>query len=407
MNKNKRQLTKVQLEAKSRRNRSRRANRKANVESQLYENKSRLGNMATSYMGANRSVFKPSRGSLSPAGMAFLKCAFAPVDFADTMVTGVPDGQTGNILLSKNRYIGAFSLPPLTDRVLILTGIPGYACMYKDGVNGFDVAPLDVFFPIPYPEARGLLSGSNTGTYISGINVSSFRMVSNHLEIINTSAIMNTAGSIQIYKSPLTYGDKASFLAGGNLKKTLHGLEGANSTAYRGFDGHLLSGAYTAAYSNGKFEWTPVIEGQQTIPQTVENDDFGQFVFNVGNGFGFPGMDNSMNTTFIRISNTSTNAQSYRLKTFQCVEYLTNPKSMMYPYSGNPPLHDALAMEIYKKLIGELPIAVVYADNANFWERCLQIIKRITSGLSYIPGPYGAMAAGVNGVATALEQLTL
>ena len=64
-------------------------------------------------------------------------------------------------------------------------------------------------------------------------------------------------------------------------------------------------------------------------------------------------------------------------------------------------------MKVYRELINSLPIAVPAADNANFWQRVLSIIRTISGVGAMIPGPYGMISSGVNTITGALTELTM
>lgn len=55
------------------------------------------------------------RNRLTNDGLAFLKCAFAPPDFSDTQVRGIPDNYRGKTLLKKHRLTASTTLFATSD----------------------------------------------------------------------------------------------------------------------------------------------------------------------------------------------------------------------------------------------------------------------------------------------------
>jgi hypothetical protein len=74
--------------------------------------------------GFRGQTFNIPRGvKISREGMAFLKCAFAPPDFGESLATGVPDSFEGTSLVKKHRYVISQSIPANTDRYYLFQGL--------------------------------------------------------------------------------------------------------------------------------------------------------------------------------------------------------------------------------------------------------------------------------------------
>jgi hypothetical protein len=61
----------------------------------------------TAYNQTIKSMVRGARATISEDGMSFLKCAFAPPDFASSNVRGVPDEYQGRSLVKKHRLVAS------------------------------------------------------------------------------------------------------------------------------------------------------------------------------------------------------------------------------------------------------------------------------------------------------------
>lgn len=367
-------------------------------------------NPVKGYVGAGfrGQDFRIPRGlKISREGMAFLKCAFAPPDFGESLATGVPDSYEGTSLVKKHRLVATRSIPASTDRYILLLPVPGIAYYECDIYNGIPLPAAAVFHGVPYTDFNSMFGGI-TGTQTADV-VNKFRFVSNHIELVPTVNAVSWTGSVQCWKLPIQLATKSSLT--GQTSYTITGGQGINATNPNQYTGPFNNGVYCGAYSSGQsFSFSPIIEDLTQVPAAPSPSDFLVLDYlDASSGLQIactPGMDNDFEAVIIKISGAGTNTlNSYILKTWACVEYQVVPGSPLYEFQSLGCRDDA-AMAVYKKVIKELPVAKTYMDNDTFWQHVLSVIRMISGGLSYLPGPYGQIATGVNTAAAGLQLLT-
>lgn len=346
------------------------------------------------------TVFEQMRkvkGKITSEGMAFLKCAFAPPDFQSTKVQGVPDNFQGNSLTVKHRFIGTDILSASQDVYYVLAPVPGVAYFKYFTATGVTPPTTSQFDGEAYPDFNNYY-GSSAGT--NADLVSKFRVISNHFEIIPLVNQMNWSGSIQAFKIPLQMIERLDNTNVNTYAMAgLQSVKGASNAPQ--YSGPIINGVFTGAYrSSPDFEFQQTTENYRQIPRNVLTPaDWGI----LQNGAGIPGYDNGMEAICIKITGV-TDTESIMIKTWQCVECIIDPQTALGQLMTESPC-DPVALTIYRQVIKELPVGVSYMDNDRFWQRVLQIIQKISAPLSIIPGPYGAVAGGVNTIASGLEGL--
>jgi len=365
---------------------------------------SKMMTIPASIAVANNDRINRQRNSLSASGMAFLKCAFAPPDFAYSRVTGVPDNLNSMTVCKKHKFTNTLASIPsaATDVFIGLFPTPGIAYWYINVTPGSPVAASSGWTPVPYPDSGTFFGSTPTSL---GDAVEKYRFVSNHLELIPLVNQMQWSGVIQAFKLPLQVAlENQGPIATSSLAYTLLGVQGINSPSADQYTGPVINGVYTAAYSNNPtFNFNSIIEGQITIPSTLSSNDFTFLATPVSSMGAIPGFDNGFESVIIKISGCTTQ-NPFVIKTWSCVEYMVNPSSIAYEFRTSTPT-DERAMKLYREIISQLPIGVAYMDNDNFWQRVLSIIRSISGGLSLIPGPYGLAAGGVHSITQAIDQL--
>lgn len=340
--------------------------------------------------GLRRLRLSPRTG-LSDAGVAFLKCAFAPPDFAVTSAVGVPDDFRGMSLTRKHRYVAPFSFTNSNDYYILLLPTPGVAYWSTFVGAGVPLTSTIVFTPTFYSDFPGMF-GNSPATVSS--QVTKFRFVSNHIEVIPTVNQMTWSGSITAWKMPITVIARPSGIANNTDMYTVNGLQGCNSNLTNQYSGPFIMGAYAACYSsNPIFPFQPLLENTQNIPSTLGSSDFGTLSL-IPSGNGFPGLDNEFESLLVKVTGVTAN-ESCLLKTWACVEYQMATNSTLYEFQSLSPC-DKIAMELYREIILGLPVGVPFEQNESFWNRVLQIIHQISGAGAFLPGPYGAASRGVN-----------
>lgn len=342
-----------------------------------------------------RQVAKLKSTRLTKEGETFLKCAFAPPDFAASSPTGVPDDFRGVSLLKKHRFVGSLNCSSAsTDYYIILAPTVGGVAYWGTTVTaGTAILPNTNFSAVYFTDASSIFAAASSMADV----VTRFRYVSNHIELIPTMNQMSWAGSIQAWRAPISINERQ----GAAIGYSMTGLQACNATNANQYTGPTNLGVYTAAYNTGStFTFSPVVEGLTAVPTPfVSGTDFG--VFNSS----FGGIDPNFESVIIKISGMgTTTTNSFIVKVWSCVEYQVNPGNSLYEYQTLSPC-DPVAMDLYRAIIQGLPVGVSFIDNDSFWQRVLQLIKAISGGMSVIPGPYGAIAGGVNAISSGIESL--
>lgn len=333
-------------------------------------------------------------------GVSFLKCAFAPPDFSVNKVSGVPDTYEGNSLVKKHRLITPDTFEQGRDHYIWLAPIPGVAYLSLVVGAGAPVTATDQWNPVYYSDYTNMF-GTQTNGQDSADKVTKFRFVSNHIEIVPTVNQMQWSGSIQAFKVPVSLQTRQTPSNVNSEFYSFTGMQAVNSTNSNQYSGPFFNGLYAGCFSaNCDFDFNNVIEGLgPAVPNTVSaGTDFTQILGRI------PGLDNGFESMIIKISGITTDNDAALIKTWACVEYQVQAGTDLYEYQTMSPC-DPVALAAYKKLISELPVGVCYMDNENFWRRVLNLLKGVSGTLSILPGPYGAVASGVNLITTGISEL--
>lgn len=360
--------------------------------------------VATSSKRAYSSVLhnKLAGAVLTKDDVSFLKCAFAAPDFSGIDVAGVPDNYNGMSLVKKHKLVRANNFNAAFDVYFILAPTPGIAYWTASVANGTPILPATTFTAVEYADFNTLFGvGAQTNANI----VSKFRYVSNHFELIPTVNQMTWTGNVQAFTVPLSL-SMIPATADGSLSWVINGVQGLNGTNSTQYTSPFNLGCYGAAYNrNSTFDFHSIMESVTSIPPDPGFSVIGSFG-NFTHTNGIPGFDNNMDSLVIKISGV-TATESAIIKTWACVEYQVLPGSSIYEYMTMSPCYNEHTLRLYREIVNSLPVAVTFLDNANFWMRVLDIIKRISGSLSVVPGPYGLIAGGVNAVSTGIEQLVI
>jgi hypothetical protein len=365
---------------------------------------------APGYDALMKSLSTIQRHGISKDGWSFLKCAFAPPDFAANDVSGVPDDFRGASLVKKHRSITPFLINASTDYYFMLSPTPGVAFWYCALAAGTVPNSSMVFNAAGYADFAQLFGPPGAGTSTSDI-VTKFRFISNHFELVPTVNAMNWTGVIQAYKIPLaaSYRNEATAVSTTINAVTISGLESVlGSGSANQYTAGFNMGVYTGAYNIGtQFGFKEILTNVGTVPFTVSpgSGDWGQFSSSATGCF--TGLDNDFETICIKISGVGSNSlDSCLIKTWACVEYQCNPGTSIYEYQSISPCNPP-AIDLYRELALALPIGVPYTENSAFWERVLKIIKMMSAAGSFIPGPIGMISTGVGSVISGIESLAL
>lgn len=339
------------------------------------------------------------RMGLSMPGECFLKCAFAAPDFANENFVGIPDTFGGKVLVKRTAYENSIAFAAGRDTYIIIPPIVGYQYFHTQ-------SPIGIPLPQGVEFTGSVASDYNTifssGDF--GVNYTSYRYISQSAEIIPLMNDMTWSGSITCFKIPVTLADKITG-AGANFQPTVEGLEAVNSSTVNRYTGPFRDGVYSVATTRQPdFKFKTWLENILEIPATLDTNDYGRLI----SGDWIPGIGD-LDTIVIKVSvPTGAANQSAVMRVWNCIEFQPNAASQLNTYAKLSPDHDPSALAAYRYIAGQLPPAVAYYENANFWE----FVKKILGGaamaggaLSVLPGPYGAIAGSLGGLAGGLARL--
>jgi hypothetical protein len=346
------------------------------------------------------------RGRLSPAGVSFLKCAFAPPDMQFDASVGVPDSTMIRRLLKRHRLVKPITFAANVDTYILVLPIPGYAYFTATTAAGTPLTSAVQFTGVAYSDSAQLFPSVTTGPSSTAI-IDRFRHISNCCELVTTANEMTWSGNVQVFKAPIDITLRSSPAGGVDYAAyTVTGLAGLNATNEDNYTNKYTKGAFSQAYKSADiFNWKVV----QTIPfasvpATVNaNVDYGQLLTDGVTPFSG---SSDLESIVIKVTGVTANETAI-LKTWACVEYAPTVGSVVYEYAMAGPDRDQLALDLYDKIVRELPIAVCVEDNAGMWERVLSIIHGVSGALTMLPGAYGSISRGVNLVSGGLQRLTL
>lgn len=354
---------------------------------------------ATAVSGGTSGRPRPIRGPpMTEAGMCFLKCAFAPPDFTNTGVRGVPDSFRGESLIKKHSFTTSLSVSSGTDYYILILPVPGITMFMATVTAGSPVIASSQFMGTNYPDFTSLFG---TGVNTPADNATAFRFISNHFELVSTTNEMTWSGMISAWKVPIQVENRASQATTLNDLITITGINGVNAPQAKMYSGTSKEGVYLGCYNDSTdFEFSPIREGFASLPAAFAPEDFGELV----SSNSIPGYDNSFQAAVVKISGLS-GANTFIMRHWACVEYKISPQSVLYEYQGTSPPEDKLALRAYKEVILGIPLAVPANQNANFWSRVLSILRTVTGVGAMLPGPYGMISGGLNAITGAMTEL--
>lgn len=325
---------------------------------------------------------------LTPGGQAFIKCVTSAPDFDSTGSRGVPDMYAGRTLPRQHTLNAPINFTGGQDTYIIVPPVPGTSYWTVSVANGVSLAG-SAFSEVLYQDFSALFN--TNGAYTQ--NVSSFRYTALSAELENTSNDMIWAGNITVMRQPI----RAPVTV--DLTTAALGTPFATRqfTGFNALAAAPVSDVYIAPFNKGcysvsmnrnaEFNFEPIL--LQSTPGTpIQNDTGGSVLSH------FTGMSD-LDSIVIKVSVPTGTSMSGILRTWACVEYTPSISSPLYQYSGLSADYDLRALLLYRYLMQNLPIAVGYAENANFWERVLSFIRGVTNVTNALPGPAGAISNGV------------
>jgi len=361
------------------------------------------------------------RAKLSEAGHAFLQCAFASPDFNTDPGKGIPDSFQGKVLVRKDVLTQSISPTAAKDTFYLVAPTPSVAYYSCEVAAGSFPTAASQWIPTYFPGITTLFGKTSTVTSAGVVTpgavneraeqVTAFRYASLNVGIYPTSNLMQFAGSVTCWKIPLkmqqqNYAVTIPTTAPQVIQQTgwfINGLEGVSAVSPDNYAGTFIEGEYMTSLCNEpEFEFTPILEGMSQAPMLgTSGNPNNQFGALLGDMLGVGNMD----TLVIRVSSPAAAVNNALMKVWACIEYRVNSNSALYQSAHDSPPLDNTALELYREVAKLSPIAVPYHQNAGAWERAKKIMNSLLTGMSYAPGPAGALATGIRATTSALQQL--
>lgn len=321
----------------------------------------------------NRSRPGPSRPNPTTLinNSGFLKCALASIDFQDTGFSGIPDAYSGKVFAEHWDGVKTVTVDAGKTSLFLLTPTPGIAYFNLDNTNGTSYD--GTFAPNNYPDFATLFASS-----IGQLPVSEFRMVSNCFEMTNTTPSMYRGGDIKVAELDLQILNPISGTAYGTPDNVYYYVEGFPYSPLTSglYIGGGSSGIYTGAYNrNASWEWYPPME------YGTHGSDHGLFPLSWLDSSSPPLIKSSLNQDSIRgwcnnfaskliiVTAPITQAQTFVIRTKQCVEFRPTPGTMYSRIASLSPPHSPAELQLYAQTVKSLPTAVSRRQNDNFWSK--------------------------------------
>jgi hypothetical protein len=261
---------------------------------------------------------------------------------------------------------------------------PGIA--YMSGVNAIGTFPT-TFATTAMPD-NGSMGFNNAD---QTLNFNSFRSVSLAAELQPTMNSMTWAGNIVAVRHPIRFATTINS-AGLNTKE-LTGFTNLFNAVNNGTTSNLYTapvnkGVYTCSLNKSPtFDFNDIMASDDTSTST-DIDVPPLFVL----GTPVIGVDSLDSIVFAVNVPAGAAAQSFILKIWQCNEYVPMAGSALYEFSHISPPFDQEALRVYKHVASQLPVAVGWEKNDNFWE----FVTRIAGVI--LPGGLGNIARGLSGI---------
>ena len=349
---------------------------------------------------------------LSKAGINFLKCAFAAPDFSVDPGQGIPDNYEGKALMRKDVYTNTLSFTVDLDTFILVMPTPGVAYWTCTVAIGEFPTQETVWTPV-YNASFTTLFGATSNQEVDapvdpverGMNVAKFRYASNVCEITPTSNFTQFAGSITVWKVPITMLDSVQTTGEGaaqvsTVQKSLVGVEGLKRVSPDNKPFKFLDGAFSMAVnSQPTWDFSPILSGVTRIPSigqsSLTNTTWGQFK---GDFIGV----GTLESLVFRVSTPTGAVNASIIKVWSCVEYQPSPGSAFYEFAGTTPAVDPTALKLYRDIALKIPVAVTAAENEGFWsDKVVPALKASLNALRIV----GGIVPQIGGAMTAVDNL--
>lgn len=339
---------------------------------------------------------------MTKPGLAFLQDAFAPPDFQQLEVYGVPDKYVGKTVTKQHLFSGTVTMDSEAgiDTIVLVAPVPGYAYFAAQGAAGAPAASL-TFEGVAFLDAPS--DFGNTPDE-AAFNYSKFRVVALSTEINIISNPLTTSGSISASRIPMEL-EPQTVHDGTHLQYLISGNRGIDATLFRA---DYIKPSHVGAYSvsihdQPDWEFKPILTELGQI-RSVDNSDAGFLM--TSNGLqGITGMGDH-DTLVFRLSGQEPSTK-FSIQVWMTVEYQIQPNSALAAFAHASPGEDPIAMHHYRTMAASLPPAVPSRENAGFWNMLSGIVSGAGSFLGKVlPGPFGLIASGVGAAAGLIHGAT-
>lgn len=352
----------------------------------------------------------------------FLKAAFAPIDFQELALDGVPDTYSGPSIVRQETYLSTVTVPANSYTILLVPPIPGVAYASANNSTGVVGGATD-FECVNYGSYQTLFGAYTTP---ETANVLAFRFMGTMIELQPASPVTTNSGVLMVSKQGITVttdGLLASTTANltplttGALSPTIDLTTCSVTAVTTGpvYNRHPNDGCYAIGYNQGDWSFTPIWDDVASIPVaqayfatgadppvislTNVKTDLGQIT--AASSQAIPGWGKHQSIVVI-LQNTASSPLVMSIQTRQIVEYIPNAKSILYSMATPSPAPNIRVLQMYSYAVHQLAIAVPYTQNAGFWATLLSIWRGALSIASIIPGPISAVATGLRYATNAL-----
>lgn len=365
--------------------------------------------------GGRKGRARATGPRMSMAGKSFLECAFAPPDFNVDPGQGIPDSYAGKTLMRKDVLTKSISAPAARDVYYLVAPTPGVAywtCTIDPSQGTGAPTSTTVWSAVEFPGAFGATSLYGSSGSARASNVDGFRHASLCAGLYPTSNQMTFSGSVQVWKVPLVQASEnrattvnttpAVVITTSEL--VLSGLESTSIVPPENYSHSFIDGVYTVSGNNQPdFPFRSILENYESLPPSAVDaaPRSGMYGRLDGPYLGYGDTD----AIVIKVSSGANADNSFVLKVWSCLELRVNTSSPLYQYAGASPNHDPVAIEVYRRALAKMPLAVICAENARFWETMVRIIRSVAGAASYVPGPVGVIGTSVGAITDAVSAL--
>jgi hypothetical protein len=354
-------------------------------------------------------------GSLSSSSLSFLRAAFAPVDFPQLAVEGVPDNFTGPSVVKQHSLVTTITVAAGKSRNFLCLPTPGVA-FWSTPEDGLVTDNWQGTYYGDYESCFPKVRGTRNGVF------SKFRYIGACIEFRPTSSTVSNAGSISCARVPIAVSDKAidnadigSNIGAPYVQARWIDLSPASESGYTQgacYVSHVNDGCYSVAINDGCWDFEPIWPGDQAIPPSEFRNSSGALSPVVaGNGRLLDNTEGSNrivgfgHLSAIAVKVTAVSSVSFTVITRAIVEYLPEPFTIVYNMARPSPPVDQMALAMYSQICSTLPPGVTYSENETFWRKVWAFLRRALNLASTVGPAFGPIGAGVGTVAGSIGAL--